>query len=140
MLQSIRSPYILKIIIAHIKEDIKLKALRYNKKLQNNLGLTLTDFKRLSGKYIIKIGDDKIEEHDGQILGSSSIILYIVASPNDVHIAYPVSSNTCSSAKGILYCSEEYFSETSSYSLPSLSFQAPRTFSDTGLESSFSPT
>ena len=65
MLQSIRSPYILKIIIANIKEDIKLKALRYNKKLQNNLGLTLTDFKRLSGKYIIKIGDDKIEEHDG---------------------------------------------------------------------------
>jgi len=35
-------------------DKTKLCLVKYNKKLQNNLGLKIEDYKKLSGKYVIK--------------------------------------------------------------------------------------
>ena len=52
-LLSIKSTYILKEILSNINYYCALKLIRYNKKIQNNLGLNLLNFKgRTNSQYL----------------------------------------------------------------------------------------
>ena len=53
MLIGIKSSIVLKKIMSYLKDEKKLKLLKYNKKVQNILNITIIDFLKLSGKYII---------------------------------------------------------------------------------------
>ena len=65
MLDNIKSSYFSKIIFSFIDEKIKLKILKYNKKMQNNIGINLINYKFFSKKYIINEGNGKIKIYDG---------------------------------------------------------------------------
>ena len=69
MLELVKSSYFPKIIFSFIDEKIKLKILKYNKKLQNNMDINLINYKFFSKKYIINDGNGKIKIYDG-FLGS----------------------------------------------------------------------
>ena len=49
----IKSKYIFKIIFSYLNELIKLKVIKYNKKLQSKIGVGLIYYKHFSGSYII---------------------------------------------------------------------------------------
>ena len=46
-------------------EKIKLKVIKYNKKLQKNIDIKLINYKFYSGKYIIYENKFKVKEYDG---------------------------------------------------------------------------
>ena len=52
-INSIKSNIILKKIFNLVNEDIKLKLIKYNKKMQNNLNIKIINYQRFSGRYII---------------------------------------------------------------------------------------
>ena len=62
MLENIKSPYILNIILFHITEEKKLKLFIYNKVLQNKTNIHLINYKLLS-KYIIHKSKNIIKEY-----------------------------------------------------------------------------
>ena len=53
MLKDIKSSYITKIIFSFVDEGRKLRLMKYNKKLQNNLDISIFNYKCFKGKYII---------------------------------------------------------------------------------------
>ena len=53
MLKNIKSSYFIQIIFFHINNDRKLKLIKYNKNLQNEINVNINDYKIFSGRYII---------------------------------------------------------------------------------------
>ena len=70
MLQKIRTYYFLRIIFSFIDDKRKLKLIKYNKSLQENMKISLINYKIFSGKYIIyeQNGKGKEYDYDGHII------------------------------------------------------------------------
>ena len=49
---NIKSKYIIKIIFSYLDEKVKLKTIKYNKKLQKKMNINLKNYKFFSGRYI----------------------------------------------------------------------------------------
>ena len=65
LFENIKSNNILKKVLSNLDEKIKLKAIKYNKYLQNKTDINLNHYKFLSGKYLIYEGDGKGKEYNG---------------------------------------------------------------------------
>ena len=65
MLRNIKSIYFTRFLFSHLDEKIKLKVIKYNKKLQNNLDIKLVNYKFYSERYIIYETKFKGKEYDG---------------------------------------------------------------------------
>ena len=68
--EKIKSIYIKKKIFSHLYEKIKLKLIRYNKNLQNKMGIEIINYKLFKGTYIIYEEDGKGKEYysyDGEL-------------------------------------------------------------------------
>ena len=65
MLKNVRSKYILKIILSYVKEEKKLKIIKYNKNLQNIMDINLINYKFLSNRYIIYETSKRGKEYNG---------------------------------------------------------------------------
>ena len=65
MLKKIRSLYILKNLFSYLEEKQKLKLIKFNKSLQKAIAINLTNYKFLSGNYIIIESNGKIKEYKG---------------------------------------------------------------------------
>ena len=63
MLKKINSSFILKKIFIYLDHGIKLNIIRFNKRMQNKLGLNIIDYRRLSGKYRIIEENDIIKDY-----------------------------------------------------------------------------
>ena len=64
MLQKIRTYYFLRIIFSFMDDKQKLKLIKYNKNLQDNMNITLTNYKIFSGRYVIYVQNGKGKEYD----------------------------------------------------------------------------
>ena len=64
MLENIKSSYILKKLFSNLGERNKLKLVKYNKRLQNNLDINLINYKTFTNKYIIYEDNGKVKEHN----------------------------------------------------------------------------
>ena len=53
MLEKIKSSYFTQVVFFHIYEKIKLKIVKYNKRLQKKLNINLINYKLFKGSYII---------------------------------------------------------------------------------------
>ena len=53
MLEKVKSSYIIKLFFLNIYERKKLKLIKYNKKFQKRLNITLFNYKHFTEKYII---------------------------------------------------------------------------------------
>ena len=53
MLKNIKSTYFIKILFLYLEENLKLKMIKYNKTLQNNIDISIINYKFFAGKYII---------------------------------------------------------------------------------------
>ena len=53
MLKNVKSSYFIRIIFSFIYEKQKLKLIKYNKCLQENMNISFINYKIFSGKYII---------------------------------------------------------------------------------------
>ena len=53
MLEKIKSSYFIKIIFSFVDEGQKLRLVRYNKSIQNNLDISIINYKFFKGNYII---------------------------------------------------------------------------------------
>ena len=53
MLENIKSVFFIKIIFSFVDEERKLKMLKYNKALQNKIGINLLNYQMFKGSYII---------------------------------------------------------------------------------------
>jgi len=53
MLENIKSIYFIQRIFSYIEEKQKLKVIKRNKHLQKNLNISINNYKRFSGRYII---------------------------------------------------------------------------------------
>ena len=53
MLKNIKSKFIIKIILSYANERIKLKIIKHNKSLQNNINISIIHYKYFSGKKLI---------------------------------------------------------------------------------------
>ena len=51
MLENIRSKYILKYLLFHIREKKKLNLIKYNKNIQTKLNIKLLNYQIFSGNY-----------------------------------------------------------------------------------------
>ena len=67
LLENIKAIYFIKIIFNHLDENVKLKTIKYNRKLQNILNVNLINYKFLSGRYIIYDSKGKGKEYLGII-------------------------------------------------------------------------
>ena len=65
MLVKIKSKYISRILFSYLDEKIKLKIIKYNKKLKNNIDIKLIKYKFYTEKYIIYEDKYKGKEYDG---------------------------------------------------------------------------
>ena len=65
MFGTIKSKYIIKIIISILDEKGKLKLLKYNKNLQKIMNINIINYITLSQKYIIYEIDGKGKEYNG---------------------------------------------------------------------------
>ena len=65
MLKKIKTSYFIKIIFSFIREQKKIKMLKYNKILQNIIVINLINYKFFSGKYIISYPNGTIKEYNG---------------------------------------------------------------------------
>ena len=52
LIENMKSKDIIKILFSHLDEKIKLKTIKYNKKLQNMIDINLINYKFFSGRYI----------------------------------------------------------------------------------------
>ena len=66
MLQNIKSSYFIKLIYTFIEESKKLKLIRYNKSMQNNLDISTINYKYFSGRYIIYESNGIGKEYNGE--------------------------------------------------------------------------
>ena len=64
MLIIIRSVYFKKLFFSYIDEVIKLKIIKYNKNLQNDLDINIINYKFFKEKYIIYVSDGKGKEYN----------------------------------------------------------------------------
>ena len=64
MLKKIRTYYFIRIIFSFIDEKQKLKLIKYNKSYQENMNISLINYKIFSGKYIIYEQNGKGKEYD----------------------------------------------------------------------------
>jgi len=65
LLDNIKSIFFYKILFSYLDEKIKLKAIKYNKKMQNKMDIKLINYKFYSGKYIIYETNIKGKEYNG---------------------------------------------------------------------------
>ena len=65
LLRNIKSIYFSRILFSHLNEKIKLKIIKYNKELQNNMDIKLINYKFYRGKYIIYETKFKGKEYEG---------------------------------------------------------------------------
>jgi len=69
MLENIKSSYVIKLIFIYVDEREKLKIVKYNKRLQKDIDISIVNYKHFSGRYIIydesKKGFGK--EYDGKL-------------------------------------------------------------------------
>ena len=63
MLINIKSSYITKIILSHLKTNVQLKLIKHNKSLQNKINIDIINYKFYSGRYIVN-GKNKTYEYD----------------------------------------------------------------------------
>ena len=63
MFENIKSSYFIKIIFSFLNEKTKLKLLKYNKCLQNNININLINYKIFSGRYIVYEENGNIKEY-----------------------------------------------------------------------------
>ena len=66
LLDNIKSIFFSRILFSHLIEKIKLKLIKYNKKLQNKIDIKLINYKFYSGKYIVYETNIKGKEYDGE--------------------------------------------------------------------------
>ena len=64
MLKNIKSSYFIRIIFSFMDEKQKLKLIKYNKSLQENMNISLINYKNFGGKYIIYEQNGKGKEYD----------------------------------------------------------------------------
>ena len=65
MLGKLGSSFFIKKLFCHLKEKIKLKLIKYNKILQNEMNINLINYKFYSKRYTIVEKDGKAKEYDG---------------------------------------------------------------------------
>ena len=65
LLDNIKSIFFYKILFSYLDEKIKLKTIKYNKKMQNKIDIKLINYKFYSGKYIIYETNIIGKEYDG---------------------------------------------------------------------------
>ena len=70
MLKNVKSIYFLRIILSFVDEKQKLELIKYNKSLQENMNITLINYKFFSGRYIEYESNRKGKEFsfDGHLL------------------------------------------------------------------------
>ncbi len=66
MLVIIKSYYFIEIIISYVNEEQKLKMIKYNKKLQKRINISIINYKHFKGKYIIYESNGKVKEYYSQ--------------------------------------------------------------------------
>ena len=64
--ENIKSKYILKFIFSYLNEKTKLEIIKYNKTIQNIIKIKLTNYKFLSGSYLIFETNQKGKEYNGK--------------------------------------------------------------------------
>ena len=64
MLKNIKSLFIIKTIFYNLTEKAKLELLKYDKKIQNKIGINLTIYKKFSGRYIVYETKEDVKEYD----------------------------------------------------------------------------
>ena len=64
MLENIKSIFIMKKLFNYLNEEIKLKVIQYNKRIQSKINISLINYKILSGKYIIYESNQKMKEYN----------------------------------------------------------------------------
>ena len=64
MLVKIKSSYFIKNMLSNLEEGNKLKAVKYNKRLQNNLDINLFNYKEFTKKYVIYEENGKGKEYN----------------------------------------------------------------------------
>ena len=52
LLENIKSKYIIKLLFSNLDEKVKLKTIKYNKRLQKKIDINLNNYKFWSGRYI----------------------------------------------------------------------------------------
>ena len=52
LLNNIYSPYIIKTIFSHLIDEVKLIIVKYNKKIQKRIDISIINYKIFSSKYI----------------------------------------------------------------------------------------
>ena len=65
MLKKIKSSYFVNKIFTYIDEKQKLNVVKYNKKLQKNVKISIINYKHFSGKYIIYESDGNVKKYNG---------------------------------------------------------------------------
>ena len=77
-LEIIESPFFSKLLFSFMNEKIKLKVIKYNKKLQNKIDINLNNYKFYNGKYIIYENEKNIKgkEYMKSISGYGEHFLY----------------------------------------------------------------
>ena len=73
MLENIKSIYFIKIIFLFVDEKEKLKIMKYNKRLQKNINISIINYKFYKGKYIIYESNGFGKEYNGFIEEDSLI-------------------------------------------------------------------
>ena len=70
MLENIKSSYMIKLIFQYLDEKWKLKIVKYNKRLQKRINISIINFKFFSKRYIIyesnRIGKE-YDAYDGKL-------------------------------------------------------------------------
>ena len=64
IINNIKSEYTIKIIFSHLDEKIKLKTIKYNKKLQNLIDISLINYNFFAGRYIEFEANGRVKEYD----------------------------------------------------------------------------
>ena len=57
--------FFLKFLFSYVNERTKLNLVRYNKKEQKNLNISLINYKFYNGKYLVLEEEEKVKEYDG---------------------------------------------------------------------------
>ena len=66
MMKGIKSSYLTIILFSFIDEERKLKLIKYNKKIQNEIGINIINYKMFKGRYIIYETKNKGKEYNGE--------------------------------------------------------------------------
>ena len=64
MFENIKSIIIMKKFFTYLNEEIILKIIKYNKRIQRKINISLIDFKLISGKYIIYESNKLMKEYN----------------------------------------------------------------------------